>query len=548
MVTLLERVLFRLLLLTAIFQPGFCFAQTGDIYSTEIIDETGLKIKAFQDKIESDTSNADYRSAVQTQLDLINFIDSVANQERTNAINKLQSELTVKQKKNELAVANALQQSQLSKMESQNLQKYIYSSIGFILILVVLGLLSRLAFMRKAQNERREKGMKIALEKLKAEDSEQIREQFLAKMSHEIRTPMNAIIGMSNILKRNKHYPSQEKYLSAISQSSENLLVILNDILDISRLESGKTEIDNIPFKPVQELMKLREILKYKAEEKGLNLRCELDSEIPDVLHGDPVKLSQILINLTGNAIKFTDQGSINVKIGLKEITNSEAIVEGKVIDTGIGIPSDRLDKIFESFTQAESDTTRKYGGTGLGLTISKELVHLQKGEINVESKKGEGSTFTFSIPYKIGKNSDFIKAEEGLDSVPLNALKILLVENNEFNIIVAQDEIKQIVKDPRVDLADNGLTALKMVKQNTYDLVLMDIEMELMNGYDSARAIRQLNSPKNNVPIIAITANAMPHEIQKCYDAGMDDHLSKPFEPKELKMKIQKLLFKRAD
>jgi CheY-like chemotaxis protein/nitrogen-specific signal transduction histidine kinase len=402
--------------------------------------------------------------------------------------------------------------------------------------------------MRKTQRELKEKGMNIAVEKLRAEDSEKVREQFLAKMSHEIRTPMNAIMGMSAILKRNKHYPEQEKYLSAIRQSSENLLVILNDILDLSRLESGKVEIETVPFKPVSELMKLRDILKYKAEEKGLKLRCELAPEIPEVLHGDPIRLSQILINLTGNAIKFTENGNVSVKIGLKKIDDSIAYVECRIVDTGIGIPEDRLDKIFESFTQAENDTSRKYGGTGLGLTISKELVQLQKGQIKVESRKGEGSTFSFTIPYKIGNISEIETAEEEIELIPLKALKVLLVENNEFNIIVAKEELNQIIEKPEIDFADNGLTALKMVEENYYDLVLMDIEMEQMNGYDSARAIRQLPEPKNEVVIIAITANAMPQEVQKCYDAGMNDHLAKPFDPQDLKIKIQQLLFKSAN
>lgn len=542
------QVIFRFLLFFSLIYTGHSISQTQDIYSTEITNEISLKTLALQDEIKSYAEKEDYINAVRVQLELVNFKDSVARQERIEAIEGLQSEFTAKQKKNELDIATAHQQSQLNQMESQNLQKYIYASVGFILILMVLGLLSRLSYMRRTQNELKEKGMKIAVEKLRAEDSEKVREKFLAKMSHEIRTPMNAIMGMSTILKRNKHYPEQEKYLAAIRQSSENLLVILNDILDLSRLESGKVEIENIPFKPVNELMKLRDILKYKAEEKGLNLHCELAPEIPEVLHGDPIRLSQILINLTGNAIKFTEKGNVFVKIGLKEIDAETANIEAKIEDTGIGIPEDRLDKIFESFTQAESDTTRKYGGTGLGLTISKELVQLQQGQIKVKSKKGEGSTFSFTLPYKIGDISEIKTTEEKIKPLPLKALKILLVENNEFNIIVAKDEINQIIENPKIDLADNGLTALKMVEQNDYDLVLMDIEMEQMNGYDSARAIRKLPYPKNKVAIIAITANAMPQEVQKCYDAGMDDHLSKPFEPKDLKMKIHNIFFKSTN
>jgi signal transduction histidine kinase/ActR/RegA family two-component response regulator len=529
------------------FQNGDSYSQTKDIHSEEINNETSLKTNSFKDEIDFYAEKQDYKNAIRVQLELVKFQDSVAQTERIKAIDKLRTEFDTKQKENELAIANALQQSQLNQMESQNLQKYIYASVGFIMILVVLGLLSRLNFMRRTQNELKEKGMNIALEKVKAEESEKVREQFLAKMSHEIRTPMNAIVGMTSILKRNKHYPHQDKYLEAIRQSSENLMVILNDILDLSRLESGKVVIDNFPFKPVNELMKLRDILKYKAEEKGLSLQCELDPQLPEVLHGDPIRLSQILINLTGNAIKFTEEGNIFVRIGLKEISDSTAVVEGKITDTGIGIQEDRLDKIFESFTQAESNTTRKYGGTGLGLTISKELVHLQNGHIKVESKKGEGSTFTFTIPYKIGDASELKTVTQNNEPISLKALKILLVENNAFNIIVARDELNQIIENPLIDLADNGFEALEKVEHNNYDLILMDIEMAEMNGYDCARAIRQLDPPKNNIPIIAITANAMPQEILKCYDAGMDDHLPKPFKQYDLQVKIQHLVAKKT-
>jgi len=537
---------FQLLLILLLFQQiQYSYSQTKDIYSTKVIDEATLINQALQKEIDSLEAIGDYSGAVKAQLMLINLKDSIARQEKIEAVKNLQSELNAKEKENELAIANALQQSQLSQMESQKLQQYIYVGIGFVLVIIVLGLLSRLAFMRRTQKELKDKGMKIAVEKMKAEDSEKVREQFLAKMSHEIRTPMNAIMGMSNILRKQKHYPSQEKYLSAIRQSSENLLVILNDIVDLSRLKSGKIEIEKIPFKPIDEMMKLRDILKYKAEEKGLKLHCELDPKIPEVLHGDPVRLNQILINLTGNAIKFSEEGKVNVKINLKKTDNSTAILEGKIIDTGIGIPSNRLTKIFESFTQAENNTTRKYGGTGLGLTISKELVQLQNGSIYVESKPGEGSTFTFEIPYSVGKPNDINIKNSEVETIPLKELKILLVENNDFNIIVAKDELNEIIENPVIALADNGLTAVEKVKKNNFDVVLMDIEMEKMNGYEAASAIRKLDSPVCNVPIIAITANAMPNEVKMCFDAGMDEHLSKPFEARDLKLKIQKLLFK---
>lgn len=520
--------------------------QGQDKYSTEITDEAELQTIALRKAIEESVQKNDYKKAIALQHELLTFKDSVAIQRRTDEITRLQSNFEARLKENRLAIATALQESQISQMENQELQQFIYISGGAVLMIVVLGLLSRLTYMRKSQQEQKEKGLIVAREKLRAEDSEKIREQFLAKMSHEIRTPMNAVMGMTKILKKNKHYEVQEKYLDAIWQSSENLLVILNDILDLSSLEAGKVEIDAIPFKPFNELMKLRDILKFRAEEKGVQLSCELSPDIPEVLIGDPIRLNQILINLTGNAIKFTEEGSVFVKIGLVEKSKSSAVIEGTIVDTGIGIPEDRLEKIFESFTQAESNTTRKYGGTGLGLTISKELVQLQNGHISVTSETNIGSTFKFSIPYQIGDPTDVVESGKQIESLPLNALKVLLVENNTFNIVVAEDELNEIIDNPVIDLASNGLEALNMVIENDYDVVLMDIEMEEMNGYESTAEIRKLDPPKNNVPIIAITANAMLQEIQKSFDAGMDDHLAKPFDPLDLKFKIQRLLFKK--
>ncbi len=507
-------------------------------------DELFQKLDSLILKSEKEKDN---KMVAYYQSSLISIKDSIRSEEMMQAISAMNKRIDKEQKAADIALANAQNESQISTIEKQKLQQYVYMGGGIVLVAVVIGLLSRLSYMRNTRNEQKEKGMKIAIEKLRAEKHEQIRDDFLAKMSHEIRTPMNAIMGMNKILRKNKHYHEQEIYLDAIWQSSENLLVILNDILDLSKLEAGQVEIENIPFKPFDELMKLRDILKFKAEEKGVHMKCEMDPEIPEVIIGDPVRLSQILINLTGNAIKFTENGDVSVSIRKKELTGGKVVVEGIISDTGIGIPEDRIDKIFESFTQAESDTTRKYGGTGLGLTISKELIELQQGNINVTSKIGVGSTFMFTIPYEVGQISD-LQEEEKTDSfVPLKKLRILLVEDNEFNIMVAKDELTEIIEDVSIELADTGCKAYEKVKQGNYDVVLMDIEMEEMNGYEAATAIRNLDHHNSKVPIIAITANAMPKEIQKCYDAGMDGHISKPFASQDLAKEIQKTLFKSS-
>ncbi|MBK8228027.1 MAG: response regulator [Flavobacteriales bacterium] len=376
-----------------------------------------------------------------------------------------------------------------------------------------------------------ERTAELSQAKDRAERSEVVKQQFLANMSHEIRTPMNAIMGMTGILKRNEHLPEQEKYLNAVSQSSENLLVILNDILDLSKLEAGRTELEQVAFDPRQVIGNVRDILRYKAEEKGLALVVEVDGDLPGMLLGDPTRLNQIVLNLAGNAIKFTERGSVTLRA---RWVNGELRID--VIDTGIGIPQDRLYTIFEEFTQAYSDTARKYGGTGLGLTISKRLAEMQGGSITVKSEQGRGSTFTLTIPYSIASATPATTAPDpGVEGKELRNVRILLAEDNDFNAMVAQDELADAIPGVRVDVAVNGSIALEMVRANDYDVILMDVQMPEMNGYDATRAIRALKGNKSRIPIVAMTANVMKEEVERCKEAGMDGYVPKPFKREEL-------------
>jgi CheY-like chemotaxis protein len=367
-----------------------------------------------------------------------------------------------------------------------------------------------------------------------------VKEQFLANMSHEIRTPMNAIMGMSGILRRNTHLPEQEKYLNAVSQSSENLLVILNDILDLSKLEAGKVDLERVPFDPRQVIGNVREILRFKAEEKGIALEVGISDDVPHSLLGDPTRLNQIVLNLAGNAIKFTERGSVMISAGWDR---GDALSIA-VTDTGIGIPKDRLDKIFEEFTQAYSDTSRKYGGTGLGLTISKRLAEMQGGGITVESAIGEGSTFTVRIPYAVAPSDTTSAAPvRRAPTAEPRDLRILLAEDNEFNAMVAQDELADAIPGVRVDVAVNGRIAVEMVQANDFDVILMDVQMPEMNGYDATRAIRALKGDKSRIPIVAMTANVMKEEVERCKEAGMNGYVPKPFKREELMGAINAIL-----
>jgi PAS domain S-box-containing protein len=396
------------------------------------------------------------------------------------------------------------------------------------------------------------KGNKALDELMKAkkqlEETMIVKEQFLANMSHEIRTPMNAIVGFTSLLLKGDLSNDQKQYIEAIKTSGENLLVIINDILDFSRVQSGKITFEKIDFYLSQLISTLTELLLHKSIEKNIRLSTRIAENIPDRLLGDPTRLNQILLNLMGNAIKFTEKGEVKLNIELISSDAENVELKFSVTDTGIGIPEDKLSAIFEGFTQATNDTTRKYGGSGLGLTIVKQLIEAQGGSISVTSKQGEGSTFSFQLKFGVEKDQEIKKQtikqvemnEEGIEG-----LNILLVEDNHFNQILAQ----KVLSDWKcnVDTADNGLIALEKVKENNYDLILMDIQLPEMDGYEATRQIRKMMpAPKCDVPIMAMTAHAITGEADKCFASGMNDYISKPFDQKVLYSKIYQIAHKR--
>jgi len=366
------------------------------------------------------------------------------------------------------------------------------------------------------------------------------KEQFLANISHEIRTPINGIAGMANLLSLNPSPDEREMYLNAIKHSAENLKVIINDILDLTAIESGKLKFEKIAFNPKDLLPSLINTFTYQAKEKKLSLDYSIDEKLNKILLGDPVRLNQVLINLISNAVKFTHTGSITINCTAEREQRGICWVRIEVTDTGVGIPEEKLNTIFESFSQADASVTRRYGGTGLGLTIVRQLVELQHGKIHVVSKEHVGSTFMVSIPYSIGKVSAITQSaprhEHVLKDVNIAQLRVLLVEDNDINRLYA----KSILKNWQcyIDVAENGLVAVEKIKNNFFDVILMDVQMPVMDGYEATRAIRMMNQSAS-VPIIALTANATQSDVEKCLAAGMNDYLPKPFTPEDLYHKL---------
>jgi CheY-like chemotaxis protein/HPt (histidine-containing phosphotransfer) domain-containing protein len=375
-----------------------------------------------------------------------------------------------------------------------------------------------------------------------AERSVIMKDAFLANMSHEIRTPLNAIIGFAELLCRRKFENEETEFIKAIKTSGENLLVIINDILDFSKIEAGMMTFEMVPFNMEELFNSVHLMLSQKAKDKSLELFFDCDQDISKTLSGDPTRLSQIIINIVGNAIKFTPKGSIHVSANVIEQKQETILLEIKIKDTGIGISKDKLDLIFERFSQAETDTTRKYGGTGLGLSITKSLIELQGGFITVNSKLGEGTEFVFQLPFiKVKGNKASKLIDIQAEKVKTRNVKVLLVDDNEMNIKLGMAVLTEA--GMKADTASNGLEALKYLKKNDYDVVLMDIQMPEMDGFQATKAIR--NSLKSEIPIIAMTANALSGEREKCLAQGMNDYISKPYKPKDLIEKINTIASK---
>ncbi|MFM9051756.1 MAG: response regulator, partial [Bacteroidota bacterium] len=371
-----------------------------------------------------------------------------------------------------------------------------------------------------------------------AELSDKLKEQFLANVSHEIRTPMNGVLGMTHLLDKTRLDQEQKEYIAAIRDSANNLMVIINDILDFSKINAGKVEFEKSEFRIRDLIRGVIQILKVRADEKQLNLKVNIDYRIGEKISGDPIRLNQILMNLIGNAIKFTDRGSVQLDIKLTAAEAGICRLRFSVSDTGQGIPEMKLEKIFESFEQVVDNNKRRTEGTGLGLTIVKQLVELQSGTINVKSKVGEGSEFVFELDFGVvavdSKPATKPVAPKKQDSF-VSSVRILIVEDNKVNQLLVKNMLRQM-GCIHIESADGGKSAVRRLEKEEFDLILMDIQMPDMDGYETTHHIRtHLPEPLKKIPIIALTADASEKEKKKAREAGMDDYVVKPYTPEEL-------------
>ncbi len=389
-----------------------------------------------------------------------------------------------------------------------------------------------------------ELALEIAEEaKSKAEYALKAKQQFLSNMSHEIRTPMNAIIGFTKVVLKTELTSKQREYLDAIKTSGDALIVLINDILDLAKVDAGKMRFEKVPFKMAASFASMLHLFEPKIQEKNLTLIKEYDSCIPDILIGDSIRLYQIILNLVSNALKFTNKGIIKVSVHLVSQTEDEVTIEFKVSDTGIGIAKHKIETIFENFQQASSGTSRIYGGTGLGLAIVKQLVESQGGTIFVKSELMEGSTFSFKLSFQ--KSKPEVELEPELTLLELDSdlkqIKVLVVEDIALNQLLMKTLLDEFGFER--DIASNGKIAIEKLQKTNYDIILMDLQMPEMNGFEATEYIR--NEMKSEIPIIALTADVTTVDLEKCKVVGMNDYIAKPVDDKLLYNKIVGLIKK---
>lgn len=437
------------------------------------------------------------------------------------------------------SIAENITQDKFNKYKKYNIPNYGDNEIGSLstalqhMLAKIISSHDELIQLNNTLESRiNERTKQLKEEKDRAEHATQAKSIFLSNMSHELRTPLNGVMGMIELLLKTDLDKKQKEY-SDIALSSGNILLdLINNILDLSKIEAEKMQLENINFNLRNKINDIVNIFMLTANRNGIELITEIDNNIPEFIYADTTRLGQVLINLIGNAIKFTERGEVKIKINLLEPDNSTQLFQFDISDTGAGIDKADIEMIFSSFSQADLSTTRKYGGTGLGLTISRQIVNLMGGELTASSVKNQGSTFSFSIPAVFSEKTTLQETKPPAQTkeiqTPLQGLNILIAEDNMVNQLVIEALLKNL--GATTSISDNGQKAFDEVMHNDFDLVLMDCQMPVMDGYEATKKIREIESDnKNKIPIIALTANVMTHDIEKCLQSGMNAHIAKP-------------------
>ena len=486
--------------------------------SLGLAEKTGLKAyikKGYENLANVYEKNEDYKLA----YEYLKYYLAIKD---TREISELEAQLDIENKNQEILLLNKEKQFKAQELKNKSFVTNIILFVFFVVIVLAIFLFFALKQKNKINYQ-----LKIANED--ANRARVDKEEFFAYTSHEIRTPLNAVVGFSRLLGETDLNTEQQKYLRTINSSAQNILFLVNDVLDLSKIESGTIELETVDFSIHDILDELINSLSFKLREKNVSLISKLDKKIPKVLMGDPHRINQIILNLLDNAIKFTQDGEVCVAINVTHETEKAISVLFEISDTGIGIRRSRIDSIFDSFKQETTHTTRQYGGTGLGLAITKNLIQLMDSKIHLESTFGEGSKFSFELELKKSESKKISGGAQDNRTSPLRDLKILVVDDNALNREIFFDLINSYKNNVEVEMADDGKMALLKVKQSKYDIILMDIQMPIMDGYEATRQIRKLKSSKANIPIIAMTAHVLDGVAEKCNKAGMNDYVSKP-------------------
>lgn len=535
---------------TICFKLGALYQSSGDQEQSIVFYKTGLALaqetgmeelikSGYQTIADTYEKNGQFEEA----YEYLKYFSAIKD---TKEISELESQLELEMKNKEIELIKKEKELEKEVHDEALKNERFYSTIGLVVLAIIFGLA---IFLFISLKQRDKINAKLIKAKDDANQSRQEKEDFFAYTSHEIRTPLNAVVGMAKLLGETNLNEAQQKYLKTITGSAQNILFLVNDVLDLTKIEKGGIELESIKFSLHDIIDQIIQSLSFKKFEKKVDIVANIHPNVPKVIIGDPVRFNQILLNLADNALKFTKEGEVTITLRVTDRYEDKVRLFFSVDDTGIGIHAEKLETIFNSYQQEHVSTTRQYGGTGLGLAISKLLIEKMGGEIKVKSKPGMGTSFYFDLWIKATDDTlEELTKENENEPDKLQNLNILVVDDNQLNREIFFDLVEDKPNNVHVDLAVHGEEAVGKLSEKDYDLILMDIQMPVMNGYEATVAIRNhpdFDKKKKDIPIIAMTAHVLEGVAEKCAEAGMDDSISKPVNLNALHQKIKNLVKK---